>query len=175
MRYFTRVNIVLKKYCSKNPYKLYSTLSLLYTVQLALRKYGSEAQDAGTNTRNTKCLMQKVLHKTGLIEVGAQQAAAANLGYNSFFSSHKFCYIFIWDVVRRLRKSNIREEFQHGNSDSEDFESVLETDMDGNFFSIAQFDKYIWRSSPLSYYSYYDYGCCIAHNITRSTSKNSEA
>ena len=163
------------KYCSKSPYKLSSTLSLLYTAQLALRKYGSEAHDAGTNTRNTKCLMQKVLHKTGLIEVGAQQAAAANLGYNSFFSSHKFCYIFIWDAVRRLRKSNVREEVQHGNSDSEDFESVLETDMDGNFFSIAQFDKYIWRSSLLSYYSYYDYGCCITHNITRNTSKNSEA
>ena len=79
------------KYCSKNPYKLSSTLSLLYTAQLALRKYGSVAHDAGSRTRNTKCLMQKVLHKTGLIEVGAQQAAAANLGYNSFFSSHNFC------------------------------------------------------------------------------------
>ena len=92
------------KYCSKNPYKLSSTLSLLYTAQLALRTYGSVADDAGSETRNTKCLMQKVLHKTGLMEVGAQQAAAANLGYDSFFSSHKFCYIFIWDAVKRLRR-----------------------------------------------------------------------
>ena len=123
---------------------------MLYTAQLALRKYGSVADDAGSMTRNTKCLMQKVLHKAGLIEVGAQQAAAANLGYNSFFSSHNFCYIFIWDAVRRLRKSNVGEELQCGNSDSEDFESVLETDIEGNFFSITQFDKYIWRSSALS-------------------------
>ena len=162
------------KYCSKTPYKLSSTLSLLYTAQLALRKYGSVADDAGSMTRNTKCLMQKVLHKTGLIEVGAQQAAAANLGYNSYFSSHKFCYIFIWDAVRRLRKSNARVEVHHDNSDSEDFESLLEKDTDGNFFSISQFDKYIWRSSSFSYYSYYDYGCCITHNITRKGSKHPE-
>ena len=83
------------KYCSKNPYKLSSTLSLLYSAQLALRQYGSIAQDAGTMSRNAKFLLQKVLHKTGLIEVGAQQAAAANLGYNSFFTSHKFTYVFI--------------------------------------------------------------------------------
>ena len=87
--------------------------------------------------------MQKVLHKTGLIEVGAQQAAAANLGYNSFFSSHKFCYIFIWDAVRRLRNSTVGENLQHDNNDSDDFESVLEVDEEGNFFSITQFDKYI--------------------------------
>ena len=162
------------KYCSKNPYKLSSTLSLLYTAQLALRKYGSVAQDAGTKTRNTKCLMQKLLHKTGLIEVGAQQAAAANLGYNSFFSSHNFCYIFIWDAVRRLRKSNLGEEIQHDNSDSEDLEYVLETDMEGNFFSIAQFDKYIWRSTALSLLNLYDYACCITHNLARKKRQDRE-
>ena len=42
--------------------------------------------------------MQKVLHKAGLIEVGAQQAAASNLGYNSYFRCHKFYYIFFWDA-----------------------------------------------------------------------------
>ena len=162
------------KYCSKNPYKLSSTLSLQYTAQLALRKYGSVAQDAGTKTRNTKCLMQKLLHKTGLIEVGAQQAAAANLGYNSFFSSHNFCYIFIWDAVRRLRKSNLGEEIQHDNSDSEDLEYVLETDMEGNFFSIAQFDKYIWRSTALSLLNLYDYACCITHNLARKKRQDRE-
>ena len=110
---------------------------------MALRTYGSVADDAGTKTRNTKCLMQKVLHKTGLMEVGAQQAAAANLGYESFFSSHKFCYIFIWDAVKRLRSINVGEELQNDNSDSDDFESVLEVDVEGSFFSITQFDKFI--------------------------------
>ena len=30
-----------------------------------------------------------------------QQAAAAVLGYDSFFSSHKFTYCFIWDARGR--------------------------------------------------------------------------
>ena len=160
------------KYCSKNPYKLASTLSLLYTAQLSLRNYGSVADDAGTKTRNTKCLMQKVLHKTGLIEVGAQQAAAANLGYESFFSSHKFCYIFIWDAVKRLRSSNVGKDFHNDDSDSDDFESVLEVDVDGTAFSITQFDKYIWRSSAFSLMNLYDYACCITHSISRKKCEN---
>ena len=48
--------------------------------------------------------MQKVLHKAGQIEVADQQAAASNLNMDSFFSSHKFNYVFIWDVVRKLHK-----------------------------------------------------------------------
>ena len=39
--------------------------------------------------------MEKALNKRGLIEVGAQQAIAENLGYNFLFSSQKICYIFI--------------------------------------------------------------------------------
>ena len=118
-------------------------------------------------TRNAKFLMQKVLHKTGLIEVGAQQAAASNLGYNSYFSSHKFCYIFIWDAVKRLRRLNVGEESHKDDSDNDDFESVLDVDEDGNFFSITQFDKYIWRSSAFPFFSLYDYACCITHTKVR--------
>merc|ERR1711917_213232 len=32
----------------------------------------------------------------------------------------------------------------------------------------------ISSSSPFSYYSYYDNGCCITHNITRKGSKHPE-
>ena len=162
------------KYCSKNPYKLSSTLSLLYSAQLALRQYGSIAQDAGTMSRNAKFLLQKVLHKTGLIEVGAQQAAAANLGYNSFFTSHKFTYVFIWDAVKRLRKHNVGEELRNDGSDTEDYESVLDVDEEGNFFSITQFDKYLWRPSALGYLSLIDYACCISHSKLRRKSRDRE-
>ena len=151
------------KYCSKNPYKLSSTLSLLYTAQLALRNYGSVADDAGSATRNTKCLLQKLLHKTGQIEVADQQAAAANLGYDSFFSSHKFCYVFIWDAVKRVKRFYVGEDTHSDTSDSEDFDSLLDVDENGKFFSITQFDKYIWKSSEFSQYSLYDYSCCVCH------------
>ena len=77
--------------------------------------------------------MQKILHKTGLIEIGAQQAAAANLGYNSFFTSQKFCYVFIWDAVRRLRTLNFGDDSLEDGSDSDDFESVLDVDEDEIF------------------------------------------
>ena len=60
------------KYCSKNPYKLSSTLSFLYTAQLALRNYGSVADDVGSPTRTTKCLMQKGLHKAGRLLINRQ-------------------------------------------------------------------------------------------------------
>ena len=157
------------KYCSKNPYKLSSTLSFLYTAQLALRNYGSVADDVGTPTRTAKCLMQKVLHKAGHIEVADQQAAAANLGYDSFFCSHKFCYVFIWDAVKRLKRLVGADPSPIANSDSdnEEFDSVLEVDDEGQFYSITQFEKYIYRSSPLSLMSLYDYACCISHVQTR--------
>ena len=155
------------KYCSKNPYKLSSTLSFLYTAQLALRNYGSVADDAGSPTRTTKCLMQKVLHKAGHIEVADQQAAAANLGYDSFFSSHKFCYVFIWDAVKRFRGLKKQNPSPNDDSDSEEFASVLEVDEEGNFFSITQFEKYIYKSSAFSYMSLLDYACCITHVQSR--------
>ena len=162
------------KYCSKNPYKLSSTLSLLYTAQLALRNYGSVADDAGSATRNTKCLLQKLLHKTGQIEVADQQAAAANLGYDSFFSSHKFCYVFIWDAVKRVKRFYVGEDTHSDTSDSEDFDSLLDVDENGKFFSITQFDKYIWKSSEFSQYSLYDYSCCVCHTKSRENKNGNE-
>ena len=149
------------KYCSKNPYQLSSTLSFLYTAQLALRKYGSVADDAGSSSRTAKYLMQKVLHQAGQIEVADQQAAAANLGYESFFCSHKFCYVFIWDAVRRLHSQQVLGDLEDDFSDSEEFASVLEVDDRGKFFPVTQFDMYIWRSSELAEMSLYDYACCI--------------
>ena len=83
------------KYCSKGPFELSSTLSLFHQAQIAMRKYGSSASDAGTASRNAKCLLQKVLNKIGNIEVSAQQAADAMLGNDSFFSTHEFRFVFI--------------------------------------------------------------------------------
>ena len=149
------------KYCSKNPYKLSATLSLLYTAQLALRKFGSVADDAGSSSRTTKNLMQKVLHRAGQIEVADQQAAAANLGYDSFFCSHKFCYVFIWDAVRRLNTRSVLRESQEDFSGNEEIASILEVDDEGYFFSVCQCEMYIYRSTEFEEMSLYDYACCI--------------
>ena len=153
------------KYCSKNPYRLSSTLSLLYTAQLQLRKYGSKASDFGSPSRTTKCLIQKVLHKAGQIEVADQQAAAANLGMDSFYSSHKFCYVFIWDAIKKL--PSVKSDIATGDYDSEqnnEPQSVLEVDGDGKFFTVTQIEMYKWRSSAFQSMSLYDYSCCVRLN-----------
>ena len=146
------------KYCSKNPYRLSSTLSLLYTGQLQLRKYGSKASDAGSPSRTTKCLIQKVLHKAGQIEVADQQAAAANLGMDSFYSSHKFCYVFIWQAVKNLHSmaGTVLESEYHSEQDTE-LHSVHEVDGEGKFFPVTQLEMYKRRSSSLQAMSLYDY------------------
>ena len=66
-----------------------------------MRSYDPSASDAGTASRNGKCLLQKVLNKIGNMEVSAQQAADAMLGNDSFFTTHKFRYVFVWNVLKR--------------------------------------------------------------------------
>ena len=152
------------KYCSKNPYRLSSTLSLLYTAQVELRKYGSLASDAGTPSRTTKCLLQKVLHKSGQIEIADQQAAAANLGNDSFFTSHKFGYVFIWDAVKKHQHYvDSREDDTAADEDTvaDETASILEVDSNGKFFTLRQLDMYLWKSGVFSDMSYYDYACCV--------------
>ena len=90
------------KYCSKNPYKLHSALPLLMQANEEYNKYGSRAQDYGTDVRKATNILQKVLNKSGYLEVADQQAAAAAvLGHASFLCSHKFTYCFIWDARAR--------------------------------------------------------------------------
>ena len=59
-------------------------------------------------------------------------------------------------------------------SDNDDFEFVLDVDENGNFFSITQFDKYIWRSSALGHLSLYDYPCFITQSKIRKKSHDRE-
>ena len=76
--------------------------------------------------------------------------------------------------LKRLRRLNVGEELRNDDSDSDDFESVLDVDEDGKFFSITQLDKYLWRSSALAHMSLYDYACCITHSKLRKKSHDRE-
>ena len=150
------------KYCAKDPFELSSTLSLFHQAQIAMRKYGSSASDAGTASRNAKCLLQKVLNKIGNIEVSSQQAADAMLGNDSFFSTHEFRFVFIWDVLQRIRVARASERRvdeddsdvnNEGKSDVSDSEypdasdrqaERIVLDGDGNVTAVTQFDKYAY-------------------------------
>ena len=148
------------KYCSKDPFQLSSTLSLFHQAQLSMRKWGSTAADAGTASRNAKCLLQKVLNKIGNIEVSAQQAADAMLGNDSFFSTHKFRYVFIWDVLKRVREARASERRANDDngslSDDEDdaisdvqAENIV-VDGDGNVTAMTQYHQYLYRGNHLN-------------------------
>ena len=119
-------------YISKDPFELSACLPLLYQGQLELRKYGSTAKDSGSSSRNTKALLEKLLHKVNKIEVSAQQAASAMLGYDSFFSSHDFQYCFIWDAVKRFNEiqkyHTSNDNIDGSESSGEDDESNTELD-----------------------------------------------
>ena len=159
------------KYCSKDPFELSSTLSLFHQAQISMRKWGSTAADAGTAVRNAKCLLQKVLNKIGNIEVSAQQAADAMLGNESFFSTHKFRFVFIWDVLQRVRVARASE--RRSNDDeviSSEDEEVYDSDRqgekialdgDGNVTALTQFHQYVNRGDHLKHLSLYDYVACI--------------
>ena len=167
------------KYCSKDPFELSSTLSLFHQAQIAMRKYGSSASDAGTASRNAKCLLQKVLNKIGNIEVSAQQAADAMLGNDSFFSTHEFRFVFIWDVLQRIRIA--RASMGRINEDDSDMNNGVNTDVndreepdasdrqaerivldgDGNVTAITQYDKYVNKGQHFQVLSLYDYVATI--------------
>ena len=159
------------KYCSKDPFELSSTLSLFHQAQIAMRKYGSSASDAGSASRSAKCLLQKVLNKIGNIEVSAQQAADAMLGNDSFFSSHQFRFVFIWDVLRRIRIARASErrlnEDDSDISDSEEYDATdkqaerIVLDGDGNITALTQYDKYVNKGDQLKDLPLYDYVACI--------------
>ena len=138
---------------------------------MAMRRYDSRASDAGTASRDAKCLLQKVLNKIGNMEVCAQQSADAMLGNDFFFTTHKFRFVFIWDVLKRtsvVRASKRRvNEHVSDPSESEEVDSSdrqpeqIFVDGDGNVTALAQFDQYVNRGPRLKVLSFYDYLSCI--------------
>ena len=123
-----------------------------------MRKWGSTAADAGTASRNAKCLLQKVLNKIGNIEVSAQQAADAMIGNDSFFSTHTFRYVFIWDVLRRVREASVSESMandDNGSSSDDEDDAVqaenIVVDGDGNVTAMTKYHQYINRGKHLTH------------------------
>ena len=162
------------KYCAKNPYKLHCALPLLMQANEEYNKYGSRAQDYGTNARKATNILQKILNKSGYLEVADQQAAAAVLGYDSFLCSHKFTYCFIWDA--RARWLSLQSSYSNA-SDPEDMDDEgehdgvlnIEVDDSGKLIGLSQFDMYLLRGSSLEYLSLYDYSGCIRVNRERKS------
>ncbi len=94
----------IAKYISKNPFKISKLIPIIEQARKKLEKYGSTADDAGTNKRKALNILQQVLNKCGM-EVSSQQAAAAILDYPSYFCSHEFIFITPWQFYHKYHEN----------------------------------------------------------------------
>ena len=144
------------KYMSKPPYQLQNVLTLFAQAEEEYKKYGSKATDHGTNTRKAKNILQKILNKSGLMEISDQQATAATMGYPSALSTHKFCFIHPWQAVYHHHK--LCNNTQTTTNNFDDILSDLEIETNtGKAISITQYELYLARGNSLRLLNQYDY------------------
>lgn len=150
------------KYCSKNPYELQRLISLLHQATEDNRKYGSVAKDAGTASRKSKTIMQKLLNRSGIREISNQQAAGAATGKTSFLSSHKYTFVFIWDAVQNHHKSQSQWD-ERIEEDGDDVLLDVEVDSGtGKMVTIRQITMYLHRSDALRDYCLMEWASLIS-------------
>ncbi|MEL6972841.1 MAG: hypothetical protein AAFO02_21930, partial [Bacteroidota bacterium] len=116
--------------------------------------------------KNISGFFEKTLNKSGYLEVADQQAAAAVLGYDSFFSSHKFTFCFIWDARAQwlsLQHSSSYDAAVDDTDDDVEQDGVLNIEVDdsGKLIGLSQFKMYLLRGPKLELLPLYDYSACI--------------
>ena len=163
-------NFYITKYMSKNPFTLCSVLPLLQEAHEEFLKYGSKASDAGCRSRKGKNMLQKLVNKTGIIEVSLMQATAAVLGFDSYLASHKFSWIEPWKAVKMLTENQKKME------DDDDFEQIIEDlanlefdETSGKAMRMYNLEKYVNRGPELKQLCLYFYAACVkARRPTKS-------
>ena len=91
------------------------------------------------------------------------------LGYDSFFSSHKFTFCFIWDARAQwlsLQHSSSYDAAVDDTDDDVEQDGVLNIEVDdsGKLIGLSQFEMYLVRGHNLEYLPLYDYSACIRLN-----------
>ena len=94
----------LVKYITKDGNDLANVLSLIEAAKDHCIKYPSRADDAGTETRNAKYILTRLLNcLSGDIEMGAQLSALALIDFPSNVFSHEFYYCFVYSAINHCR------------------------------------------------------------------------
>ena len=139
---------------------------------IARMKYGSKAEDARSDSRNAKYLLQRVLNKVGWLEISDQQAAMALLSHDPYYCTHKFTFLFIWDARRRYLASRSQDGDSGDESDGENMGSasvnIVGDDM-GKLFGVSQYEMYRSRGDSLKPMSLLDYACCVSMSKMKPT------
>ena len=132
------------------------------------RKYGSKATDNGAESRKAKNILQKILNKSGLMEISDQQATAAVMGKPSALSTHKFSIIHPWQAVYHHRRL-----FDKTSNDNTPILADLEIETDsGKAYSITAYELYLARGDELKLLNQYDYSLHIGKIKKQKKKKN---
>jgi hypothetical protein len=96
-------------YMVKNATACANTLSLIYEARLTTQRYGSTADDAGTDERKTTHFLNRIVNQiSAKSEISVMMASAALLGMPSSVSSHKFKYVYIQPAIAFVKtRSNV--------------------------------------------------------------------
>ena len=95
-------------YMTKDAQALENSLSVIYNAKKQTTLNPSIASDVGTNERNTKHILQRIVNNlSGQVETSAMMAAASLLGMPSTMCSHSFWYCYIIPAVQYV-KDNFR-------------------------------------------------------------------
>ncbi len=187
----------IAKYCSKNLYDVERILPLLLQSTQEAKKYGSKAEDNGSEDRVAKLIIQKTANKGGYMEASDQQCAAVALDLTSYFSTHKFEFTPIKEAVIHYNQSQknkqnndeiedqiedeVQEEIQDKSShkfniDNQEYQDDayqrLFRDVNGKAISISKYDKYLNRGKELKNLCLYVYTAIIG--TQKLTKKNKQ-
>ena len=95
------------KYICKNPAEIMSLLSILHDAAKHIDKYPSTAPDSGTDERDTRHYLQRILNKLcGREEYGANQVVAALIQLPAEFQMHKCSQIYADSAARYAAENN---------------------------------------------------------------------
>ncbi len=170
----------IAKYISKNPYELIRIVPLIWQAMCSESVYGSKAPDNGTATRKATCILQKTAHKSGVREVGDQQAGAAAMGLPSFFASHLFWWIHPWTFVKQHHDKVYQDDFdvdalQPESDDEDDDYAILEREVDTKkAIGISDYEKYTNRGDELKNLCPYLWTAIIGFETKPKKNKNEE-
>ena len=124
------------KYICKNPAEIMSLLSILYDAAKHIDKYPSTAEDSGTDERDTRHYLQRILNKLcGREEYGANQVVAALIQLPAEFQMHKCSQIYADSAARYVAEMHnppVPDPPAQDHDSDSDVSDISKTDSDSS-------------------------------------------
>jgi len=139
--------LYLCKYLCKDVSQLSTAVPIMLAAYDHVKKYGSKAEDAGTDLRTAQHIFTRVLNKVNCQEYAGQVCGLALNGLPSTVSSHQFTFCFIRNAlvhVRNVHGANPRPVVAEIDIDDSSLKSLSEgqIDRDEDDVQIPLFDEF---------------------------------